>query len=112
MKPILCAFLVFALVNPVLAAESDDAAKIRGFTGNEMLPHCRALVDDAAATTPMQGLFAGMITTLFWSQKALSNPLKFCAPRGVSRGQSRQVVVRYLENHPERSPRGYQIVGC
>jgi hypothetical protein len=102
MKSLFPALLVFALAAPALAAESDDPTTTGKFTGNVMLPHCKELVQDDTATTPMSGLCAGMITTLFWSQKALGEPLKFCAPRGITRGQSRQVVLRYLESHPER----------
>jgi hypothetical protein len=29
------------------------------------------------------------------------DPAKFCAPPTVTNGQSRLVVVRYMENHPE-----------
>jgi hypothetical protein len=58
MKPLLGAAVLMAMATPAFAAESDDAAKIRGFSGNEMLPHCKALVDDDQATTPMQGLYS------------------------------------------------------
>jgi hypothetical protein len=103
MRPILSALLKLALAAPAFAAESDDAAKTRIFSGNEMLPHCRALVDDEEATTPGAGLCAGVISTVFWSQGFAREHVKFCAPkRVITRGQSRQVVLRYLENHPEK----------
>ena len=103
MNSLLPAVLVFALTAPALAAESDDATTTRNFSGNEMLPHCRALVDDNSATTPGSGFCAGVITTLFWSQPIFSEQHKFCAPKGgVTRGQTRQVVLHYLESHPER----------
>jgi hypothetical protein len=38
MKPLLGAAVLMAMATPAFAAESDDAAKIRGFSGNEMLP--------------------------------------------------------------------------
>jgi hypothetical protein len=96
--------LVFALLAvPALAAETDDATTTGKFTGNVMLPHCRELVQDDEATTPLAGLCAGMITTLFWSQPMFSAQHRFCAPKGVvTRGQSRQVILRYLESHPEK----------
>jgi hypothetical protein len=99
MKQLLVAAVLVAVAAPAFGA--DDEVTIK-FSGNTMLPHCRALVDYDDATTPMSGLCAGMITSLFWAQKALESRLKFCAPPKVTRGQSRQVVIRYLESHPER----------
>jgi hypothetical protein len=101
MKSLFPALLVFTLAVPALAAESDVTTPM--FSGNVMLPHCRALVDDDQATTPESGLCAGVISTVFWSQGFAREHVKFCAPkRAITRAQTRQVVVRYLENHPEK----------
>jgi hypothetical protein len=98
-KPLLVAAVLIAAAAPAFVADDDVSNKL---TGNALLPHCRALVDDDFATTPGAGLCAGMISTLFWSQRTLGGSLKFCAPsKSITRGQSRQVVLRYLENHPE-----------
>jgi hypothetical protein len=69
MKSLFPAVLVLTLATPALGAEPDPSDR---YTGNYMLPHCRDLVHDDDATTPLAGFCAGVIATLFWSQPIVS----------------------------------------
>jgi Rap1a immunity proteins len=63
-------------------------------SGNEFLPHCR----EGASNSFMGGFCTGMIETVAMYETAMG---RICPPL-ATRGQMRAVVVKYLENHPER----------
>ena len=63
-------------------------------SGNKYLPHCR----DGSPDPVMRGFCTGMIETVAMYETAMG---RICPP-GATIGQMRAVVVKYLENHPER----------
>jgi hypothetical protein len=92
---LMLAALLCSLAVPALAEPDINS-------GNYMLPYCRTLIQDPGKTGPMSGFCAGVIETLNWTGDLLREEDRFCSPRAVTNGQARQVVVRYLESHPER----------
>jgi hypothetical protein len=62
-------------------------------SGNEFLPRCRD-----GASNFMRGFCTGMIETVAMYETAMG---RVCPPL-ATRGQMVAVVVKYLENHPER----------
>jgi hypothetical protein len=64
-------------------------------SGIEFLPRCRDGAPDF-----MQGFCLGIIETVALYETAIG---RICFPPGAgTRGQMQAVVVKYLENHPER----------
>ena len=109
MKPLLVAAALIAMAAPAFGADDDESSR---YTGNIMLPHCKVLVDSDEVNTPLSGFYAGVISTLFWSQSQLSGRLKFCAPpRSITRGQSRQVVLLKNGNGGPQSGSGRRYSG-
>jgi hypothetical protein len=85
---ILLASLFVAVAGKAASLVDDDS-------GNKYLPYCR----DGGPDPYMRGFCVGMIETV-WIYEAAHK--RVCAPDRVNRGQARAVVVKYLENHPER----------
>jgi hypothetical protein len=95
MRLLLSAALLCSLAVPAFAEPDNNS-------GNYMLPHCRILIQDQSKIGPMSGLCAGIIETLGWAGGLLREEDRFCSPPISTKGQHREVVLRYLENHPER----------
>jgi hypothetical protein len=90
--------LVMALTVPALA-QSDPSANT-----NNMLPHCRNWIDRVPtkpADTALAGICAGTVGAALHYSTHLEAAYKSCPPKGVTNGQAIEVVVRYLEAHPE-----------
>jgi hypothetical protein len=88
---------MFAVMTCLLAgpAFADDTK-----SGNVMLAPCKAVAtrDDAHTDTPWEGYCLGIVEALMWA-----NPdYRVCRPPAVPVGQGVRVVVRYLDQHPER----------
>src|SRR5215470_4247822 len=92
--------LVSAMVLTVPAwAQGDPSA-----TTSSMLPHCRDWIDRAPtkpADTALAGICAGTVAAALHYSTLLEAPYKSCPPKGTTNGQAIEVVVRYLEAHPE-----------
>jgi hypothetical protein len=87
-----------ALTAPAVA-QSDPSANT-----NHMLPHCRNWIDRVAtkpADTALAGICAGTVAAALRYSTLLEAPYKSCPPKGVTNGQAIEVVVRYLDAHPE-----------
>ena len=93
------------ILTPLMAAQEDGVF----FTGKSLLSNCRDAIDDQQ--TIEAGLCIGEIHGI-WRQLSvlsLADPvvldikeLKICDPREASLQAMIEVVVSYLEEHPER----------
>jgi hypothetical protein len=97
--------LAMALTVPALA-QSDPSA-------NYMLPHCRNWIDripTKPADTALAGMCAGTVAAALHYSTFLEAPYKSCPPKGVTNGQAIEVVVRYLEAHPEVRDQDFRML--
>jgi hypothetical protein len=71
-------------------------------TANAVMRGCRAALDPHDTSNPYrQGLCDGLIlATLYWAYQ-ISSP-SFCLPAGVNTKQIERVVVKYIDDRPER----------
>ena len=76
-------------------------------TGNKLYEQCKSPAgsptywyDDASCLAYIQGFIEGAIS--FQELWANDQPKAICLPENVTAGQMRDVVVKYLEIHPER----------
>jgi len=76
-------------------------------TGNRLYEQCTSdqrsatyWYDDAACTAYIQGFIEG--ATSFQELWPAETPKAICLPATVTAGQMRDVVVKYLAEHPER----------
>ena len=53
------------------------------------------------ADTALAGVCAGTVAAALHYSTLLEAPYKSCPPKGATNGQAIEVVVRYLEAHPE-----------
>lgn len=85
----------FALLALCISGTSASAQDVN--SGNHMLPSCKALTVKGDASEPFaQGICSGTIDGLFYAGAGL------CPPDGVTVGQMTRVVVKYLEQNPQR----------
>jgi hypothetical protein len=80
-----------------------------GYTGNELLPHCR--MDGGSGTTNSNtaweeglqiGICYGVIVALMYHAPSADLPTsRFCPPEGSTVRQGVSVVVKALNEHPE-----------
>jgi hypothetical protein len=90
--------LAMALTVPALA-QSDPSANT-----NSMLPRCRDWIDRTPtkpADTALAGVCAGTVAAALHYSTLLEALYKSCPPKGATNGQAIEVVVRYLQAHPE-----------
>ena len=97
--------LAMTLTAPALA-QSDPSA-------NYMLPHCRDWIDRVPtkpADTALAGICAGTVAAALHYSTLLEAPYKSCPPKGTTNGQAIEVVVRYLEAHPEVRDQDFRML--
>jgi len=98
---------VMALTVPALA-QSDPSAN-----ANSMLPHCRNWIDRVPtkpADTALAGICAGTVAAALHYSTLLDAPHKSCPPKGTTNGRAIEVVVRYLEAHPEERDQDFRML--
>lgn len=104
-----CMLLVAALM-----AEPCYAVAKSG-TGNELLEHCRGLMQRAPVKNRVeafgQGQCAGVVWALTTTGEALGR-LSSCLPEGVNMGQGLRVVVKFLDEHPERTHEDFVLLAA
>jgi hypothetical protein len=87
------------LLATTAVAETDDRA-----SANYYLPACRNFINEAFAIDPyMQGKCIGILQGMdLWAEYAPFEIGRFCVPPGVTPRQVVTVVVKWLEQRPER----------
>jgi len=70
-------------------------------SGNYMLPHCRHVTLGGNNYDPWDGSCTGTLETLIFLGASLSGEYKICAPKQATRLQSAQIVVLYMQKHPQ-----------
>jgi hypothetical protein len=88
----LCRLTIIACLVPARAEAQQDTA-----SANAMMPACRSsLNQDDNRLMFNQGVCIGSVRTLIFALPDL------CAPREVSVAQATRVVVKYIDDRPER----------
>ena len=99
--------LAMALTVPALA-QGDPSANT-----TYMLPHCRNWVDRVPtkpADTSLAGICAGTVVAALHYSTLMQAPNKSCPPKSVKNGQAIEVVVRYLDAHPEMWDQEFHVL--
>lgn len=65
-----------------------------------MLPQCKLSIDTPGVSY-WSGVCFGMILALANVEPFLEDKLRACIPEGATPGQISQVIVNYIEAHPE-----------
>src|SRR5262245_15393441 len=86
----------------VAVSSAHAAPATNSKSANFMLPECKRLLDQPPRMTPMAGMCGGIVEALTAVGKMMSGPQKSCAPDGVTPGQAIRVVVKFIEERPER----------
>jgi hypothetical protein len=96
--------IALALVLDVSALAQDDK-----FTAKYLLPYCRDAITNKAPTVPsdavMQGMCVGMIDALDFLMSQLpaeDKEYRSCPPSDATLKQTVQVVMKYIDERPER----------
>ena len=86
--------LLLALIYPAMASAGFE-------TGNTLLSTCaeeRTFFQDGVCSGYIVGIMDEHETLLAWEE--LNEPA-YCAPDGVTIGQAKAIVIKYLKEHPE-----------
>jgi hypothetical protein len=100
---------VLAMAQAVPALAQGDPSANTSY----MLPHCRNWIDRVPtkpADTALAGVCAGTVGAALHYSMLLEAPYKSCPPKGVTNGQAIEVVVRYLEAHPEMRGQDFRML--
>jgi hypothetical protein len=101
MRAILWAALLGLMITGAGAADG-----IEGASANARLPTCKALASDKPqiANAATASYCLGMLDTLAFTSSYWDDRPWLCSdfPKNVRTQQAARVVVRYVENHPER----------
>ena len=68
-------------------------------SANDTMPGCRAFITDSMRNLLEQGVCAGIIQAMFYFGRTR---LDVCFPDGVKLAQAVRVVIRYIDQRPER----------
>jgi Rap1a immunity proteins len=71
-------------------------------SGNSLLPTCKHAITDPRPADFETGLCLGLAAAFLNLQYDLKPPARFCPPEHATNGQVLEVVVAYMEAHPER----------
>ena len=103
--------LVLVILSNVMTVQGEDTTT--HYDGNELLRSCKALLavlenrhrdtDGSFDSGWCLGFIHGNGATLDFAQGYYGkNDSPYCIPDGVTNGQVAHVIVKYLEDHPER----------
>jgi len=73
-------------------------------SANYMVPGCRAFIAKGFTELQKQGFCGGTIDALVWSN------LGVCAPEGVSLVEGVKVVVKYIDDRPQRQNENFKAL--
>lgn len=92
--------LLAALVIASCSASAEEYSTQRALSADFILPACK---ESPSSSQMMQGMCIGEIETLYLLAfgNSLAPKAKFCPPNGATIGQSRAVVIKYLDDRPE-----------
>ncbi len=81
----------------------------QAITGNKILEYCKkkevtkdSNIVDFQNDASCRGFIVGAVDGMHYFNLYLNLQNKFCFPKGVTSGQIRKVVVKYLEDNPQR----------
>ena len=104
----LATIFIFPALFLVLISGSTGAQSLSPETGNTLLEHCESgdkqdgdLQINAMKAGLCFGYIEGAADILAFDAAAFPNRRLECTPKEVTRGQERDVVVKYLRDHPE-----------
>jgi len=90
------------------------SAQVERYTGAYMLPGCRYVLHMADPTYPAEaalgGMCLGVVLTLSAVIDVMPPKFRFCLPRDVTMSQQIQVIVDWLESHPEQQAQPFILV--
>jgi hypothetical protein len=90
--------IAIAAALAVLGQQGSALPQSDNYSANSIMPHCRG-ASDTRDPTPMQGFCTGVISTIYFFG---DTHLGACPPKGTNIGQAIRVVVRYIDQRPER----------
>ena len=99
---VLCIVLVGALFSFLSIS---GAAEESSLSGKDLRQHCEAVLQGHAPQSFEAGVCVGTLQTLRYIQPLLDpkyGKADYCLPPGLPSEQEAQVVVTYLQSHPER----------
>ena len=81
-------------------------------TGDEMLPGCKAFVEQRPQRSELIGAVkcGAQFSTIRQLAPHLTDKLRVCIPDSVTAGQVGRVVVKYLENNPGKLHQDFTIL--
>jgi hypothetical protein len=99
----------------LVAFATSSVAQVDMDSGNFHVDGCRLLAStpetaNNASDMFKMGLCAGTIDTLVELAALMPEEVRFCLPGQVTRKQVAQVIVRYLEQHPESLHRKFVVL--
>lgn len=71
-------------------------------TGNHYLPHCQHAISDRNSYDVWDGECTGIIKAIIFYAGSFPPNKAICFPKKITNGQAYRVVVRYLENNPDK----------
>ena len=80
-------------------------AEERALSGEVLLKHCESALLERSPRSFEAGVCVGMLQTLTYIQPLLDpkyGKAGYCLPQGLASEQEVQIVVTYLQSHPER----------
>ena len=93
--------IAIGLIATSALAQQDDK-----FTAKYLLPYCRDAINNKAPTMSsdavMQGMCVGMVDALDFLMSDLPAEDSSCPPSDASLKQTVQVVIKYIDERPER----------
>jgi hypothetical protein len=98
--------LVLVLVGAMLSlVPVSGVAEEPALSGEVLLKHCESALQNSTPPSFEAGVCVGMLQTLTYIQPLLDPKYEkagYCLPQRVAEQQEIQVVVTYLQAHPER----------
>jgi hypothetical protein len=89
-------------------------AQVDRYTGAYMLPGCRYVLHMADPSYPPEaalgGMCLGVVLTLSTVIDVMPPKFRFCLPRDVTMSQQIQVIVDWLESHPDQEAQPFILV--
>ncbi|WP_255468431.1 Rap1a/Tai family immunity protein [Reyranella sp. CPCC 100927] len=86
------------------------AAQQNPYTGNEVLPGCRTILNDRATLDFKAGLCAGMVQSLLVAGSIIKPEFEICPPKLITLEQAIRVVVASADKNSQDTHKGFHVL--